>query len=93
MTVFNFYSQSPTANLNDFLLLLNILIYRLVALFNYARKVYMQGKRPLYLLLTTLTLLNLVATDLQAHEAQSALQAQLKQGSSVAFLFSSSLSR
>lgn len=55
-----------------------------------AMEVNMQGKRPVYLLLTALVLLNLVATNLQAEQAQSAFQANLQQGWSVAFQFASS---
>ena len=50
----------------------------------------MQGKRPVYLLLTLLVLLNLVATNLQAQEAQSAFQTHLEHGLPVAFQFASS---
>lgn len=50
----------------------------------------MQGKRPTYLLLAMLVLLNLVATNLQAHEAQANFQTNLEQGLPIAFQFASS---
>lgn len=53
-------------------------------------EVNMQGKRPLYLLLSVLILLNLVATNLQAREVQSAYKAHLENGLPIAFEFSSS---
>ena len=47
----------------------------------------MQGKRPVYLILTVLVLLNLVATKLQAQEAQSAFQAHLEHSLPATFQF------
>lgn len=49
----------------------------------------MRGKRPAYLLLTVLVVLNLVATDIQAHEAQNAYKARVESGLPIAFEFAS----
>ena|GEM_PF-4023241 len=43
----------------------------------------MQGKRSIYLLLTVLVVLNLVATNLQAREIRNSFQAHAESGTPV----------
>ncbi len=50
----------------------------------------MQGKRPFYLILTLLVVLNLVATNLQAQAVQRVYKAHAETGTPITFQFTSS---